>query len=165
MAHCPCGVSFLLCFFRLLQRSCQLIGAGGGLAAAGCALQAGDNLVNIHTFNQGSDALQVAVAAADIGYIFDLSVLDLKVNFPGASSLGCVMILHKFLPFKLCDIYKIRIHESGQRLRIQDHLMAAFTGRNRDFIVENAGFIKMYRVFALQSYGAAAAADIAGHVQ
>ena len=65
-------------FGCLLECCCQLVGTGRGLVAAADTAQAGDDLIDGHTFNEPTDALQVAAAAADVFYISELAVLDVK---------------------------------------------------------------------------------------
>ena len=81
MGFCVLGI---FCFF---QSFCKLIGAGGGLHAALDALYTGDDIVDIHAFHQGSDALQVAVAAAKELDVANLVVFDFKADELGADSL------------------------------------------------------------------------------
>ena len=50
---------------RLFQVLGDLVGAAGGLAAAGRAFHAGDGVLGLHALQQTADALQVAIAAAD----------------------------------------------------------------------------------------------------
>ena len=78
----------------LLQSGCQLVGAGGAFAAAGDAFQAGDDLIDLHAFYQRADALQVAVAAADVLDIFQLAFLDIKEDAAGTSAFGGVFVMH-----------------------------------------------------------------------
>ena len=87
-------------FQSLLQRSCQLIGAGGGLAAAGGAFQPGDDFLNIHAFHQGGDALQIAIATAHIFHTFQLAVFDFKIDVLGTGSFGFVFKLHSVDSFR-----------------------------------------------------------------
>ena len=61
-----------------LQSLCQLIRAGGLLHAAGNAFHASDDIIYVHAFYQGSDALQVAVTAAKELNIADLVVFRSK---------------------------------------------------------------------------------------
>ena len=78
----------------LLQGRCQLVGAGSALAAAGDAFQAGDDFVYSHTLYQGADALQVAVAAADVLDVLQLAVFDVKKDIAGAGAFGGVFVMH-----------------------------------------------------------------------
>ena len=59
----------------------------------------GDNIVNIHAFDQGTDSLQVAVAAAEELDVADLIVLNLEANHLGTGSLGSVSVLHNICSF------------------------------------------------------------------
>ena len=77
----------------LFQSAGQLIGAGGGLAAAGGAFQAGNDVIHIHTFHQGRNALEVTVSAADELHILHLAVLDVKQDALGASA-GSLILVH-----------------------------------------------------------------------
>ena len=89
----PGLLSFLAvdCF---LQRLSQLIGARGGLHTALDALHTGDNILNVQTFHQSADALQIAVATADELDVLNLAVLDVEQNAPGAGAFGLVFVLH-----------------------------------------------------------------------
>ena len=84
---------------NFLQGSSQLIGAGGGLEAAGSAFQTGNYLVDIHTFHQGADALQIAVTTADVLNIVKLTILDLKEDPLRASAFCFVFVLHGSVSF------------------------------------------------------------------
>ena len=94
----PGLLSFLAvdCF---LQRLSQLIGAGGGLHTALDALHTGDHILNVHTFHQSADALQIAVAAAQELDIGDLAVLDIEEDLLGANALGFVLVTHIKISF------------------------------------------------------------------
>ena len=66
-------------FGCLLERCCQLVRTGRGLVAAADAAQAGDDLVDGHTFNEPADALQVAALQPPMLFrSFKLAVLDVK---------------------------------------------------------------------------------------
>ena len=78
-----------VCF---LQRLSQLVRAGGGLHTALDSFNTGDDILHIHTFHQGCDALQVAIAAADKLNILDLVVLNVEQNALRASALGLVFV-------------------------------------------------------------------------
>ena len=81
-----------------LQCLCQLVGAGGLLHAAGNAFDAGDGLIDVHTFHQGADALQVAVAAAHELDALNLVVFHIEIDHLGAGTLGLELI-HIKIPF------------------------------------------------------------------
>lgn len=83
------AVLFLLCQ-SLFQCLCQLVGAGGSLRTTGDALQTGDGFGGVHAFDQSTDALEVAVAAADVLNVFDLAIFDLEQDLTGASAAGLV---------------------------------------------------------------------------
>ena len=98
IAH-PSGSAFrrmqvLLAVLSGLQSLCQLIGAGGLLHAAGNALDASDDVIHVHAFDQSGDTLQVAVAAADELNVLDLVVLNLKEDALGANTGSLVFVLH-----------------------------------------------------------------------
>ena len=78
-----------------LQCLCQLVGAGGFLHAAGNALNTGDDLINIHAFDELCNALQVSVAATQELNILNLIVLDVEINRLGAGALGIVFVHNK----------------------------------------------------------------------
>ena len=75
---------FISCFselpFRFFDCTSELIGAGGGPAAAGDPSKLLPNLIDVHTLDELSDPLQVSIAAADIDDVFQLVVLDLKLD-------------------------------------------------------------------------------------
>ena len=64
----------------LLQRSGQLVGAGGRLAAAADALQPRDGVLCLHALYEAGDALGVAGAASDKLYMPD-DMLRVQLNF------------------------------------------------------------------------------------
>ena len=82
------------CFLAVLcsdQGLSQLIGAGGGLHATLHALDSCDDIVNVHALNQSSDALQVAVAAADELNVLDLAIFHIKQDALGAGTLSLLL--------------------------------------------------------------------------
>ena len=66
---------------RSLQGAGKLIRAGGGLEAAGIAFEKVNQVLSILAFHQFADAFQVAVAAADKGYIVNFSIFQIEMNF------------------------------------------------------------------------------------
>ena len=77
----------------------QLIGAGGGLASTGVALEVSLNLIHGHAIDQLADGLEVTVAAANELYIGDYIVVQLEIDLRGADSIGAVRIIHVAIPF------------------------------------------------------------------
>ena len=75
-----------------LQSLCQLIGAGGLLHAAGDTFDTGDDFIDIHSFHQLCNALQIAVAAAQELDVLNLVVLQIEVDHLGAGTLGLVLV-------------------------------------------------------------------------
>ena len=69
-------VAFLLVS---LERPGDLVGAGGGLQAAGNAVKALDDLIHLHSFQQMGDAQQISRAAS-----CDLDITD-----------GIIIIIHR----------------------------------------------------------------------
>ena len=92
-AHSARAVCQLLVCLGGLQSLRQLIGAGGGLHAALDALNPGDDVVNVHSFHQLADALQVTVAAADKLNILDLVVLNVEENLLRTGAF-CLVFVH-----------------------------------------------------------------------
>jgi hypothetical protein len=148
-----------LCFF---QRAGQLVGAGGGLHAAGGALQASDDIIDIHALYERADALEVAVATTDEFNILNLVVLDLKNDLTGTGALGLVTVLHNvnFLPL-FGNVGALSTDQIYKFIGIKDHLVTPFTGRHGDLLVQQAGFVKICGVFLFHTYGTASATDIA----
>lgn len=58
----------------------ELIGAGGWLAVAADAFEAGDDVLYVHALYKASDALQVAVAAAGEAYVLEFAVFYVEVD-------------------------------------------------------------------------------------
>ena len=78
-------------FFQLFQCAAELVGTGGGLAAAADAVEFWDDVVDFLACYQAADALQVAVAAAIEGDLLnDAVVIDGNVNKLRAGALGFV---------------------------------------------------------------------------
>ena len=90
-------VWILLFQAHFYQRFGELVGAGGLLHAAADALQAGNDLVHRHSFDELGHALRVAVAAADEADAFYNAVLHVKQNLAGADAAGSIFILHRNL--------------------------------------------------------------------
>ncbi len=85
---------------RGLQCLRQLIRAGSVLKSALDAIQPFDHFFGILSFNQGADALQVAVAATHEGHIVYFSVYKIKVDFFGTYAFCFVFIADPFRPFQ-----------------------------------------------------------------
>ena len=77
----------------------ELIGAGGGLAAAGIPLEIALDLIHGHAVDQLADGLEVAVAAADKLYVGDDVVVKLKIDLRGTDAAGAIRIIHVANPF------------------------------------------------------------------
>ena len=90
-------VWILLFQAHFYQRFGELVGAGGLLHAAADALQAGNDLVHRHSFDELGHALRVAVAAADEADALYNAVLHVKQNLAGADAAGSIFILHRNL--------------------------------------------------------------------
>ena len=74
------------------QSLCKLIRAGGGFVAAGDTLESGNGFIDIHTVYEGTDTLEVAVAATQEDHILQLVILNIKVDGLGADAFGVVLI-------------------------------------------------------------------------
>ena len=112
------GISLILKKSGVLgsdQGLSQLIGAGGLLHAAANTLNSGDDVVNIAALNQSSDALQVAVAAADELNILHLVVFDIEQDSLGAGALGLVFVhsnnLLCYAAFKIIMIDRMVLYD------------------------------------------------------
>ena len=165
------GMAFLAVLCGL-QSLCQLIGAGGLLHAAGDALDAGDDVIDVHAFDQSGNTLQVAVAAADELNILDLVILDLEEDALRADAGSLVFVLHNSISFlfmgrslHLDQIYKFCGHEPGQFLRIQEHLMAPSTGGDGDLVIQLGGLVHEGGIFLFHTHRAAAAPDVSGQAE
>ena len=69
---------------------CELIGAGCASAVAVCTFEASDDVLRLHTLNELTDALGVAVATADELAGFDDAVVEGHLDLAGAGAFGCV---------------------------------------------------------------------------
>lgn len=76
----------------------QLVRAGSAAAIAIDALQFCNYFPGIHALCQFCNALGIPMAAADKGYMTDLSILNVKLNLLGTNSPGLISI-HNFPPF------------------------------------------------------------------
>jgi hypothetical protein len=84
---------------RDFQRFGKLVRTGGFSETAGDSFETLDAFMSIHSFNKGSDALQIAVAAAVKADIPDLAVREIKMNHLRAGAPGSVF--HGDLSFLL----------------------------------------------------------------
>ena len=69
---------------QLFQRSGELVGAAGAAAGAVYALEAGDDIGDLHSDAKGADSLGVAVATAGVLHLADDVALGLDVDALGA---------------------------------------------------------------------------------
>ena len=94
----PCRCWYFLGSVLLLlggqQRLGELVRAGRGLRAAADALQAGDQLIDIHALGQPGDALRVAAAAADKTDVRDLIAVQLQQDLARADAVRRISKFH-----------------------------------------------------------------------
>ncbi len=67
-----------------------MIGTGSCFVAAADALQAGDDFLQLHPFDQFGDGLEIAGTAAGEGYLAEPVVFDVKGDGRGANSGGLI---------------------------------------------------------------------------
>ena len=78
-------------FFQLFQRAAELVGAGGGLAAAADAVEFRDDVVDFLADDQPADALEVSVASAhEEDLLDDAVIIDGHIDELRAGALGFV---------------------------------------------------------------------------
>ena len=158
------GVGSTVCDlgFCLFYSTGQLVGAGSVLKTAANALQTADQIVCIHTFCQCSNALRVAMAAAnDLDVLYDI-IFQFKTDGAGAHTLVLVFKLHFDISFLFGQITDIHICVIDQIIGGEDQLLATHTGRNSDFVIQLCGLINERWIGLFHTDGAATAADIAG---
>ena len=78
------------------QCTSQLVRARGRFKSAADSFQSADGFLGSHSFYQSTDALEIAIAAADdIEACDDLVIVSLEVNILGTGALGLVHdVLH-----------------------------------------------------------------------
>ena len=57
------------------------------------SLDAGDGFVNIHSFDEAGDTLEISVASAAERHISDFIIYNIKMDLPGADAAWCVIHL------------------------------------------------------------------------
>ena len=65
----------------------------------GSTFHTGDDFINVHALHKGTDALQIAVTAANELDVHDLAILDIKNNALGTGSRSFVFVLHNLCSF------------------------------------------------------------------
>ena len=92
---------------HLFQRPGQLIRAGSPLHPAFHALEESGYLLCALSFHEPCDALQVSVAAAGEGNVLYDTILDIKVDAPGAGAFGLICVMHEILLLFLCSACRL----------------------------------------------------------
>lgn len=75
---------------------CDLIGAAGGFHTAADTLEAGNSIIDAHTFEKGRNTLEIAVTSSDDIYAVDNTVVDVEYELSGADASGIEDIFHIF---------------------------------------------------------------------
>jgi hypothetical protein len=78
----------------LTDGSAELVGARGVFPAAADAFQSGQYILDFHALDKASDALQVAVAAAEEYDVVESSVDDVEVYLLAAGLFGLIGVVH-----------------------------------------------------------------------
>ena len=85
----------------LADGAAQLVGTRGVFPAAADAFQTGQDFLDFHALDKASDALQVAVAAAEEDDVVQAAVDDVEVDELAAGLFGLIGVVHGGYFFEL----------------------------------------------------------------